>query len=329
MRIDYLKYLKCPLSSESLNIEIKQKAENGDIIEGVLFSSKKRYPIIDGIPRFIFENEKESKNTVEAFGYQWKKTKEFSMNYGINEEYFNNYFYPMDLNKLSGKIVLDAGCGNGRLMELVKKYNPKLIIGVDYSDAVELAYERFRNKEGVLIIQADLLNLPLKDDICDVIYSLGVIHHIKYPKKAIKSLIDILKGNGIMHIWVYSREGNEVYLFFYNIFKKIFRRLGQKQKWFISGIFTYLLYPYIIICVVFKKLFKKSFFIMQDYFCFIYKLGFKIIRLIIYDQINPEIAYYPSKNQLIDWFSDNRIKIFHLDMRTNNSWRVGVEKSRN
>ena len=43
----------------------------------------------------------------------------------------------------------------------------------------------------------------------DMIFSIGVIHHLKFPELALNKLIDALRPGGTILIWVYSYEGNE------------------------------------------------------------------------------------------------------------------------
>ena len=38
-------------------------------------------------------------------------------------------------NQFKNKIVLDAGCGNGRYINIIKNFGPKFVIGVDISEA--------------------------------------------------------------------------------------------------------------------------------------------------------------------------------------------------
>ncbi len=326
MRKEHLKYLCCPITKESLRLSISKEDENNEVLEGKLISSAYEYPIIKGIPRFVFKEKKLTEKTVKSFGYQWKLSKKISLNYGIDDDYFNAFFSPLDPNEFINKIVLDAGCGNGRLIEYSLKFSPELIVGVDYSEAIELAYERTKLLDNVLLIQADITKLPIKESFFDYIYSLGVIHHILEPKKAINSLRRTVKKDGNINFWVYSKEGNKIYLFFYKIISFFTKKINDYFKWILSLIISVFIYPYMKVCVLLSKISEKNFLPLQEYMKFISGLGFKILRLVIYDQLIPQIAYYPTKEELLNWVDFDDLKISHLDMRTNNSWRIGLRK---
>jgi SAM-dependent methyltransferase len=66
------------------------------------------------------------------------------------------------MEKLKDKLVLDAGCGVGRFMEVVEKWGGN-VVGVDLSFSVDAAFKNLGLKENVHIIQADIFDLPFKE----------------------------------------------------------------------------------------------------------------------------------------------------------------------
>ena len=62
------------------------------------------------------------------------------------------------------------------------------VVGVDLSDAVTKAAALCAQMPEVLIIQADLLDLPLADRVFDFVYSIGVLHHSPDPRRAFPKL---------------------------------------------------------------------------------------------------------------------------------------------
>ncbi len=67
MRYEYLKFLKCPVTGEDLELEV-YKENDGEILSGKLFSSQAEFQITNGIPRFV-KDEGYSDN----FGWQWNR----------------------------------------------------------------------------------------------------------------------------------------------------------------------------------------------------------------------------------------------------------------
>jgi len=124
------------------------------------------------------------------------------------------YFWP-ELKFLaryvkSGHGVLDLGCGNGRLLEILK--DKKIIYtGVDSSrNLIEIAKKRH---PGHNFITANALNLPFVDSSFDIIYSLAVLHHIPSRELRLAFLKEakrVLKAEGVLVLTAWNL----------NIFKK-------------------------------------------------------------------------------------------------------------
>lgn len=81
--------------------------------------------------------------------------------------------------------VLDLGCGDGRLVELVLDARPEVAeaIGLDSSPPIELARERFGDDARVVIQEHDLQRaLPALGSF-DVVVSGFAIHHLSHKRK--------------------------------------------------------------------------------------------------------------------------------------------------
>jgi len=105
----------------------------------------------------------------------------------------------------SGRRVLDAGCGTGRLtLELLR--NGYEVVAVDHEeDMVELtnnsvAKDGFKQRVAMKI---SLENLDqLSSDEFDEIFCCDVIEHVKDDRRALSQLRDLLKPNGRLIITV-------------------------------------------------------------------------------------------------------------------------------
>lgn len=104
----------------------------------------------------------------------------------------------------NGDKVLDAGCGNGRLLWLFKD---KAInyIGVDISEnLVDLAKKKHPRNNFIV---ADNLNLPFSDNNFDKVFSVAVLHTIpsrEMREKAILELKRVLKPKGLLILTVWD-----------------------------------------------------------------------------------------------------------------------------
>ena len=199
-------------------------------------------------------------------------------------------------------------------------------MGLDYSQAVDLAFNRTRRYENVLIVQGSILCPPLARNSLGCIYSLGVIHHLESLQEGLRELGKLLKENGKMHVWTYSREGNELYLAVVKPLRWLAKRISYGSLWSLSRLLATLSWPYLFVCFYVKNKLLKTLLPMREYLSFIHELGFEVYVLVIHDQLAPSIVFYPSRKDVLNWVKRAELLIFHMDMRTNNSWRIGLRR---
>lgn len=116
-------------------------------------------------------------------------------------------------NFFADKIVLDAGCGNGRYINIVNRISfpqPRLIIGVDVSNSIFVAAKNCAMFTNVLLVKADLNLLPklLKKRV-DYVYSIGVLHHTPNAKESFGNLAKCIKPCGFLSLYLYGK-GNQL-----------------------------------------------------------------------------------------------------------------------
>ena len=212
-----------------------------EIVDGRLISEDglEKYPVIGGIPRllpqeymvqvwdqyaqwldnytsayhsvesrFSRKNIQSQRRTAEQFGREWQT---FDTLLDDFKTVFQQYFDLVDLKKLNGKMVLDAGCGMGRwAFHLAPRASR--VIAFDLSFAVEPAYRNCYEVDNVEVIQGDIFHPPLRLVSFDFIYSLGVMHVLPDPSKAISSLKSLLAENGQLLIYTsYDLENRPQY----------------------------------------------------------------------------------------------------------------------
>lgn len=235
MHIHFLQYLRDPHTQEALGLDVVE--QSGDrIVSGYLFSSTNRFPIINGIPRFVASEE-----YTKSFGWQWNhwsRVQFDSENLGKKMEGHTAKMWqritgmPLQAEPPIEEIIIDIGCGPGRFIETARARNSKaFIIGIDYSNAVEAAQRNFKHDERVCIIQADALNLPLLSECVDGAYSIGVLHHTPNPEFGIKEASRVLKKKGWLAVSVYgtgSYYGFSTVQIWRKFFKLLWPRFGEK-----------------------------------------------------------------------------------------------------
>ena len=103
--------------------------------------------------------------------------------------------------------ILLAGCGTGKHLINIGKYENSNILAVDLSLA-SIAYAKRKVKEfnynNIQFLHADILDLNNLEQKFDVIESVGTLHHMENPTEGLKSLLEVLKPNGVLKLGLYS-----------------------------------------------------------------------------------------------------------------------------
>jgi SAM-dependent methyltransferase len=105
---------------------------------------------------------------------------------------------------------LDAGCGNGRVTALLRRYSAESteVVGFDLvsSEIARQNLEAHHLSFNVTCFERDLL-----DDLTDLgkfnfVYCQEVLHHISDPEKGFRNLCQRLSPGGEIAIYVYKRK---------------------------------------------------------------------------------------------------------------------------
>jgi len=101
-----------------------------------------------------------------------------------------------DIKTLKNKNVLEVGCGAGRFTEVLLKSGAN-VHSIDASKAVEYNFKNNKKKSKKFqIAQADLFNIPYKDESFDYVICIGVLQHTPSTDKSLKSLWKKVKPGG-------------------------------------------------------------------------------------------------------------------------------------
>jgi SAM-dependent methyltransferase len=259
--------------------------------------------------------------TAQAFSTSWNNLPKGSV---YTTEQVTDWFAPLTEKDINNKTVLELGCGNASLMVHVANWRPKKLVGVDLGDSVLSANNNmeqtgFRDYE---ILKDDLVNFrgPQK---FDVVYSIGVLHHLKIPKEGFTSVIENTKPGGQFHCWVYAKEGNGVIRYIVDPIRKI----ASKLPWWFNKYliatplsFLYFLYAHFIV-----KL-HLSFMPLYHYSRWISKRGFLFFRHVAFDQLVTPQTLYIDKRTIESWLSSyekiNKTSTYII-FRNGNSWKFG------
>src|SRR5688572_163481 len=189
---------------------------------------KRDFQIKDRIPRFVEDDQ-----YARSFSIEWKRhaTTQFdSVNNRTASEDKLRRFFPFPLESLRGKLVLDAGVGSGRLSEVLLKYGAR-VVGLDLSYAIETARDNLAAYPDCALAQADILSLPLKDAVFDVVMCIGVLHHTPDPKRAFMELARRVRPGGTFGVNLYAAY-NRSFVMSTKFFRRIGRALPREALWY-------------------------------------------------------------------------------------------------
>jgi SAM-dependent methyltransferase len=229
MRDSFAAELVCIDCRGGLTLEVFSRTGTG-VNEGVLrCSTGHGFPIIRGIPRMLprdlavavsqeqpdfFARHPElspapapaarprSLSTLRAFGDEWTRFPELLT---AHERIFEWYFEGPAPMVWKDRRILDAGCGMGRWLHFACARGAQ-VVGLDLSPAIDVAAAREGDRAD--FVQADLRHLPFPRGSFDVVYSLGVVHHLEDPVAGLGALAELLRPGGQLRFYVYrSLEG--------------------------------------------------------------------------------------------------------------------------
>lgn len=324
MKRTLLEDLVCPLSSDPLRLESVEQDEV-DTGELVCTGCAARWPVRNGVPRLVPPDlEVQQRRTAAAFGWQWQHFTEMHPEF---EAQFLDWLYPIGPEFFRGKRVLDAGCGIGRHAYFAAAYGASGVAALDLSEAVETAHHNLSGLGNVHVIQGDLLRPPFRTAAAgggfDLVYSIGVLHHLPDPEAGFKSVLRFVRPGGTIAIWVYGYENNG---FVRNIIEPL-RRLSTQIG---PSLLRILAWP---LAVGFHGAAKGVYrplegsaigrrLPLHEYLSSVADFSFRQNYGIVFDQLAAPTATYLTRGEVERWFHQAGLQDVHLSHRHANSWRA-------
>lgn len=102
------------------------------------------------------------------------------------------------LPPLTGKRVLDAGCGPGKYCLYAEKHNARTVSGIDLS--AKMVEEARKTCRSANFTAGDLSELYLPDNSYDIVICALVLAHIQKLTPVLEKLIGAMDGGGTMVI---------------------------------------------------------------------------------------------------------------------------------
>lgn len=246
----------------------------------------------------------------ERFGYEWKRYNQMDNNYELQ---FKRWVAPLTSDDFKDKKILDAGCGMSRNSYWSLKWGAKSLVAFDCDErSVKVARINLSEFGNAQVLFKSIYEMTWRDEF-DMVFSIGVIHHLKDPDLAIKNLVRSLRKGGKLLLWVYSYEGNEWIVKLVNpIRKNITSKLPVRFVYFLSYFCSIPLW-------IFVRLYNGS----NAYLRQLATFKFWHIHSIVFDQLIPEVANYWTKKEVEQLMSESGLSIVKIYRPENNcGWTV-------
>ena len=147
------------------------------------------------------------------------------------------HFLKKQKTNLSGKVIIDAGCGSGYSSKLIMdEFNPSELIAFDIMpEQIAIAQKRYTN---ITFNIGDLTQIEIPGSTADAVFIFGVLHHIPEWRKALRNVSGFLKQSGVLLV------DEPKYRFTWNEFEQGIRDAGlllcERKKHFGSLFRSYL-----------------------------------------------------------------------------------------
>ena len=143
----------------------------------------------------------------DLYGSLWEKightddralVTQFLYNVGLPGEWF------------SGKRSLDAGCGSGfaiKVLRILGSTCHSCDIGVDAVRRLRATLEPADPEAAEHLINASVLALPYDAESFDFVHCNGVLHHTTDPRGGFNELVRVTRPGGVLFVGIYGRGG--------------------------------------------------------------------------------------------------------------------------
>ncbi len=154
------------------------------------------------------------KRSNESFSLQWQKYQYgdktwFKDDLALRKDEFLDAMR-LEASALEGRLVLDAGCGNGRLTASVTRHGAE-VVGMDLSRSVVRAHQMREQHAGDRVaflhfVQANVLEPPFAPETFDHGHTSGVLHHTPSTERSFDSFLGLIKPGGRVYVQLYRKR---------------------------------------------------------------------------------------------------------------------------
>lgn len=244
------------------------------------------------------------------FGYSWDRFHELTPD---QERQFQLWTSHLSAEyDWKGKTLLDGGCGAGRNSYWAMSYGAESCVAIDLDDrSLAAARKNLARYPTAEVHKCSIYDIPYENKF-DIVFSIGVIHHLDNPALAVRKLAQAAKPGGKVLIWVYGRENLEFYVNALNPLRKLM------FSWIPLGVVNWLAYaPAALLWVVLRLGFTPL-----AYLKLLKSFTFQHLHHICFDQMLPKIAFYWRKSEAVALLEQAGLQDIKSEWVNEVSWSV-------
>ena len=180
--------------------------------------------------------------TQDIFSDKWTEADKYSdieKLYKFQFEWFLSLYGFASENEFAGylknkKLIVDTGCGLGYKAAWFAKLAPHAtVIGIDISDAVNIAAKNFSDRPNLFFYRSDIANTHIKKNSIDFTVCDQVIMHTEVPEETFQHLAAVTKPGKEFACYVYSKKALPRELVD-DYFRKATHNIPNEEMWKLS-----------------------------------------------------------------------------------------------
>lgn len=297
-----MELLVCPKCKVEFKLE--NPTRNGEEIVGghlKCVGCGESFSIVKGIPRITLQNIEEVIGYNLNFQHYW-----LNMDWPRPEMTKERFFYLNDWKPqdIQNKLVLDVASGGGRWTYQFANEGAGEIVALDCSSSsIERSAEICSKFKNVNYVQADVFNMPFRDNVFDIVHSHGALHHTPNTGKAVQECAKKVKVGGEL-VFLIFRNLTGVQQVIDDILCGVVKRLPLKVSYYLTLLPTLLEYI------------PGSVFLLENIFHLSGQPDFTLKHLHNFDWYTSKYRDRVSPNTAKQWLADGNYDVRILD--TNN-----------
>jgi SAM-dependent methyltransferase len=249
----------------------------------------------------------------DRFGYEWSTYSDIKPEY---QEQFRRWLPFYHVEDWRGQSFLDVGCGIGRNSYWPMSYGAAAGLAIDVDErTLASARANLAQFPTASVQQCSAYDLD-QEGVFDIVFSIGVLHHLADPERALARMVAAARPGGEVAIWVYGRENNSWLLWALEPARRyVFSRLPVFLTHFLS------LFPTALLWLSLRLGLNQI-----EYFRMLRRFSFAHLRSIVFDQMLPRIAHYWRRQEVERLMREARLNNIELVWVNEMSWAARGRK---